>query len=62
MSLSKELQSLKDFYCEDRCVLSVYLNTYPGDPQQLNGGWKIHLKNGFKRIDEYLTLLKIKKK
>ena len=55
MTLNKELQSLKDFYCEDRCVLSVYLNTYAGDPQQLNGGWKIHLKNGFKRIDEYLT-------
>lgn len=53
--LSKELESLKEFGCEDRCVLSVYLNTNPGDPQQLNGGWKIHLKNGFKRIDEYLT-------
>lgn len=55
MSLSKELKVLKDFYCEKRCVLSVYLNTNPGDPQQLNGGWKIHLKSGFKRIDEYLT-------
>lgn len=55
MSLSKELETLKEFYCEERCVLSVYLNTNPGDPQQLNGGWKIHLKNGFKRINEYLT-------
>lgn len=55
MSLSKELEVLKEFYCEKRCVLSVYLNTNPGDPQQLNGGWRIHLKNGFKRIDEYLT-------
>lgn len=54
-SLSKELEVLKEFYCEKRCVLSVYLNTNPGDPQQLNGGWKIHLKNGFKRIEEYLT-------
>lgn len=33
----------------------MYLNINPGDPQQLNGGWKIHLKNGFKRIDEYLS-------
>ena len=56
MSLSKELEALKAFHCEDdRCVLSVYLNTYPGDPQQLNGGWRIHLKNGLKRIGEYIT-------
>lgn len=54
-SLNEELKTLKDFYCEERSVLSVYLNTHPGDPQQLNGGWRIHLKNGFKRIDEYLT-------
>ena len=38
MSLSKELQTLKEFHCDDRCVLSVYLNTNPGDPEQLNGG------------------------
>ncbi len=55
MSLSKELQTLKDFHCDDRCVLSVYLNTNPGDPEQLNGAWRIHLKSGLKRIDEYLT-------
>lgn len=55
MSLSKELETLKEFYCEERRVLSVYLNTHPGDPQQLNGGWRIHLKNGLKRIEEYLT-------
>ncbi|MBO1912854.1 hypothetical protein J4G37_49630, partial [Microvirga sp. 3-52] len=56
MSLSKELEVLKQFHCEnDRCVLSVYLNTYPGDPQQLNGGWRIHLKTGLKRIGEYIT-------
>ena len=55
MSLSKELQTLKEFHCDDRCVLSVYLNTNPGDPEQLNGAWRIHLKSGLKRIDEYLT-------
>lgn len=58
MSLSKELEALKEFYCEDRCVLSVYLNTNPGDPVQLNGAWRTHLKNGLKRIDEYLTASK----
>jgi len=61
MSLNQELQSLKEFYCEDRCVLSVYLNTNPGDPTQLNGAWRIHMKNAFKRIDEYLTASKDEK-
>lgn len=55
MSLSKELETLKDFYCDNRCVLTVYLNTNPGDPEQLNGAWRTHLKNGFKRIEEYLS-------
>ena len=55
MSLSKELQTLKEFHSDDRCVLSVYLNTNPGDPEQLNGAWRIHLKSGLKRINEYLT-------
>ncbi|MEI4769161.1 VLRF1 family aeRF1-type release factor [Psychrobacillus sp. FJAT-51614] len=54
MTINKELQALKEYSCSDRCVLSVYLNTNPGDPQQLNGGWKIHLKSGLKRIGEYL--------
>ncbi|MFD1927806.1 VLRF1 family aeRF1-type release factor [Sporosarcina siberiensis] len=58
MSLSKELESLKGFRCDKRCVLSVYLNTNPGDPEQLNGAWKIHLKSGMKRIEEYLKLSK----
>lgn len=61
MSFSKELQALKEFGCDDRCVLSVYLNTNPGDPEALNGGWKIHLKSGLKRIDEYLTASKDEK-
>lgn len=55
MSLNKELEALKTFHSEKRCVLSLYLNTNPGDPTQLNGGWRPHLKNGLKRIEEYLT-------
>lgn len=55
MALTSELQSLKDFQCEgDKCVLSVYLNTDPADPDQQKGEWKIRLKNGLKRLDEYL--------
>lgn len=55
MPLIKELESLKEFGCEDRCVLSMYLNTNPGDPELLNGGWKILLKKGLNSIEEYLT-------
>jgi hypothetical protein len=55
MVLSKELQSLREYHSGDRCVLSVYLNTNPGDPEQLNGAWKIHLKNGIKALDKDLA-------
>ncbi|WOV85831.1 VLRF1 family aeRF1-type release factor [Sporosarcina jeotgali] len=54
MSVSEELQTLKDYHCENRCVLSVYLNTNPADPDQQKGAWKIHLKSGLKRLEEYL--------
>lgn len=55
MTLYDEIQKLKSFECEDRCVLSVYLNTNPADLNAQNGAWKIHLKNGLKRLEEYLT-------
>ena len=32
MTINKELQALKAYSCPDRCVLSVYLNTNPADP------------------------------
>lgn len=54
MTLYDEIQKLKAFNCEDRCVLSVYLNTNPADLNAQNGAWRIHLKNGLKRLDEYL--------
>ncbi len=58
MTLYDEIQELKQFECEDRCVLSVYLNTNPADREAQNGAWKIQLKNGLKRLDEYLTASK----
>ncbi|ANU18181.1 antiporter [Planococcus maritimus] len=61
MTLYDEIQELKQFECEDRCVLSVYLNTNPADREAQNGAWKIQLKNGLKRIDEYLTASKDEK-
>lgn len=55
MTLYDEIQKLKTFECNERCVLSVYLNTNPADLNAQNGAWKIHLKNGLKRLEEYLT-------
>lgn len=54
MAILDDLQELKTFYCEDRCVLSVYLNTDPSDRDHQSGAWKIELKTGLKRLDEYL--------
>lgn len=55
MSLIEELQTLKEFRSPTRSVLSAYVNTNPADPDQLKGAWKIHLKSGLKRIEEYLS-------
>lgn len=55
MTISNDLQMLKDFRSGARNVLSIYLNTNPGDPDQLNGAWKIYLKNGLKDLEKYLT-------
>ncbi|PRO65430.1 VLRF1 family aeRF1-type release factor [Alkalicoccus urumqiensis] len=55
MTLTNELQSLKKIECPDgKCVLSIYLNTDPADQDQQKGEWKIRLKNGLKRIEEYI--------
>ena len=35
-------------------MLTVYLNTDRSDPDQQGGEWKIALKNGFNRLEEYL--------
>lgn len=55
MTISEELQSLKAYRYSSRCVLSIYLNTNPTDPEQFKGAWRIELKHGMKRIREYLT-------
>lgn len=55
MALENELQHLREFECEEeKCVLSIYLNTDPADQDQQKGEWKIRLKNGLNRIQEYL--------
>lgn len=50
MGLASDLKQLRQIECKDKCVLSVYLNTGPNQ----EGDWSIHLKNGLKRIGEYL--------
>lgn len=50
MGLANDLKKLRKVECVDKCVLSVYLNTGPNQ----EGDWTIHLKNGLKRIGEYL--------
>lgn len=55
MTFQEELEQLKAVESDERCILSVYLNTNPADPEQRNGAWKIHLKNGMKRLSEYIT-------
>lgn len=55
MRISEDLKKLKAIHCDDRCVLSVYLNTNPADPEQQQAAWRIHLKSGLKRLDEYIV-------
>lgn len=55
MGLLQNLEFLKKFKCkEDKCVLSVYLNTDRSAKNIQQGEWKIRLKNGLKRLEEYL--------
>ncbi|MFA9558623.1 VLRF1 family aeRF1-type release factor [Evansella sp. AB-rgal1] len=56
MALAKDIETLKDIQCEEgKCVLSVYLNTDRANQNQQKGEWKIRLKNGLKRLEEYLV-------
>ncbi|WP_227938966.1 VLRF1 family aeRF1-type release factor [Alkalihalobacillus deserti] len=53
MAILKELQQLKDQYCEEG-VLTIYLNTDQTSNDQQKGEWKIRLKNGLKKLEEYI--------
>jgi hypothetical protein len=52
MTLLKELQQLKDQYCEEG-VLTIFLNTDQTSNDQQKGEWKIRMKNGLKKLEEY---------
>ncbi|UOE94640.1 VLRF1 family aeRF1-type release factor [Alkalihalobacillus sp. LMS39] len=51
MTLTKEWDKLNGFRCE-KGVLSLYLNTF----ESQGGQWQIRLKNGLKKLDEYIEL------
>lgn len=54
MALTNEINELKQIQCDDKCIFTLYLNTDPANPDKQTGEWKIELKNGLKRITEYL--------
>jgi hypothetical protein len=57
MTLQKALNKLENLHLQkpDK-LLTMYLNTDRRDPDQQGGKWKIALKNGFNRFEEYLEI------
>ncbi|WP_240375802.1 VLRF1 family aeRF1-type release factor [Bacillus piscicola] len=53
MGLHEELKNLEKVH-DDTGVLTIYLNTDLGNGDQQNGEWKIRLKNGLKKLREYI--------
>ncbi|WP_096201764.1 VLRF1 family aeRF1-type release factor [Bacillus sp. FJAT-45350] len=53
MGLTNELKQLRNFECE-RGVLSIYLNTSQSIHNKRKSEWRIRLKNGMKKLEEYI--------
>lgn len=53
MSLAKDIKHFKQIHCEEGC-LSIYLRTSLSSADQQKGEWKIRLKNGLKKLEEYI--------
>ncbi len=51
MSVVENIKKIKA-KSDDIGILTLYLNTDASDPEQSNGEWKIHLKNGMKALKE----------
>ena len=58
MDLVKQLQQVKDMY-DEKGILTIYLSTDQTSNDQQKGEWKIRLKNGLKKLDEYNNLSSI---
>ncbi|WP_407272527.1 VLRF1 family aeRF1-type release factor [Radiobacillus sp. PE A8.2] len=55
MQYNEKLKELKTMKFEaPKKVLSLYLNTDLSQPSQHDGEWKIRLKNGFNKLEEYI--------
>lgn len=54
MALAEELRQLRKQRCEGGC-LTIYLNTDQSIRNQKKGEWKIRLKNGLKKLEEYIA-------
>ncbi|TWI53591.1 VLRF1 family aeRF1-type release factor [Halalkalibacter nanhaiisediminis] len=55
MVLKKELQKLQTQICKEG-YLTIYLNTDQSSGDQQKGEWKIRLKNGLKKLEEYIEV------
>ncbi|RXJ00328.1 hypothetical protein DS745_12415 [Anaerobacillus alkaliphilus] len=53
MALRNVIKELEELEAKEK-VLTIYLNTDRAECQ--NGSWKIKLKNGLKRLEEYISL------
>ncbi|RSL31643.1 hypothetical protein D7Z54_19565 [Salibacterium salarium] len=53
MALIEDLNDLKHEH-DETGILTIYLNTDFGDGSQHGGEWKIRLKNGLKKLKEYV--------
>lgn len=57
MALTQTMRDLEQYkQVPGKNVLSLYLNTDRSDSDQQKGEWLIRLKNGLKRIEEYIQL------
>ncbi|MEN1969736.1 VLRF1 family aeRF1-type release factor [Lentibacillus sp. N15] len=56
MDIHEEIKKLKNVSKErTNKVFTMYLNTDPSDPEQQGGEWKLHLKNGLRNFEQYLS-------
>jgi CII-binding regulator of phage lambda lysogenization HflD len=55
LALFEKIQSLKGLKkAKPTGILTVYLDTDRSKPEQQHGQWKVKLKNGLKKLEEYL--------
>jgi hypothetical protein len=59
LALFEKIQSLKELRkARPGGILTIYLDTDRSKPEQQHGQWKVKLKNGLKKLEEYLMAQK----